>query len=155
MILSGRFHRFINPGDPARGCAADGKQHCESTHKLEMWPCITGSVGSGPHRASEFAQLARDIFSFAKDGEWEIGDKKKIILYASPTMVDQMIGIFRFIAESSQDAEIMDMVENQLFIGDAAILLMNLSKVAGDPTPKAICNDRMTSALHNFTLGKE
>lgn len=155
LILSGRFHRFIDPGDPVRGCAADGKQHCESSHKLEMWPCVTGSVGSGGGRGSEFAQLARDVFSFAKDGEWEIGGRKKIILYAPPGMVDQMVGIFQFIAESSQDADIIDMVENQLFIGDAAILLMNLSKVAGNPTPKATCIDRMTSAQHNFTLGKE
>lgn len=127
---------------------------------------MTGSVGSGPHRAREFAQLGREIFSFAREGGWEISfsreggreggeERKKTILYAPPGMVDQMVGIFQFIADSSQDPLVTDMVQNHLFIADAAVLLMNLTRVAGDPTPLPLCTDRMMSAQYSYTLGKE
>ena len=153
--VPGRFHRFIDPGRIAKGFSSEGMEHSAKTHKLPMYPCVSGSVGMFPPRAQAFKDLLQEIEKFCAESIWDIEHRKKLVLYTFPHMVTQMLGVFKFFADASEDPEMKDLVENRLFIGDVTDLLLEMMRVAGTTLPKSIGLDRMTSAVNNFTFGKE
>lgn len=151
----GRFHRNINPGEIVTGYSASGLEHSKETHCMPLWPCVSGSVGSGPQPTEEYNQMMMDIKTFCNESFWPIEGKEKLVMYTLPGMANQMMGMIKYMAELTKDQNWINFVDNQIFIAEASDLLLCLMKIAGETLPRAVCIDRLLSSQYDFTDGKE